>query len=186
MNTAQTLEALLFASGRPIKIASLPKVLGIDQAAVRVAMDAVAAHLNVSGSGIRLFESETEVALVTSPDVSDAVREFLRKDVMGELTRPSLETLSIVAYRGPVTKAEIEQIRGVNCSLIVRNLLLRGLIIEQDDGVKMQPVYTLSTDALRFFGVTRVEDLPDYGELHTNAKIAQLLATLSVAPEPAV
>ncbi len=166
MNTAQTLEALLFASGRPIKIASLPKVLGIDQAAVRVAMDAVAAHLNVSGSGIRLFESETEVALVTSPDVSDAVREFLRKDVMGELTRPSLETLSIVAYRGPVTKAEIEQIRGVNCSLILRNLMIRGLVEEVP--VDHETGYAVTVDLLQVLGADRPSALPEYEALNGN------------------
>ncbi len=169
---AQTLEALLFASGRPIKISSLPKVLGTDQMAVRTAIDAAKAHLNVDDSGILLFESETEVALVTSPDASEAVREYLRKDVMGELTRPSLETLAIVAYRGPVTKAEIEQIRGVNCSLILRNLMIRGLVEEVP--VERETGYAVTIDLLQTLGVDRVAALPEYEALHGNETLGAM------------
>ncbi|MEK7108446.1 MAG: SMC-Scp complex subunit ScpB [Patescibacteria group bacterium] len=163
---AQTLEALLFAAGRPIKVSTLPTLLGADQMSARAAIDAVVAHLNVDGSGIRLFESETEVALVTAPEASEAVRDFLRKDVMGELSKPSLETLAIVAYRGPVTKAEIEQIRGVNCSLILRNLMIRGLVEEVP--VERETGYAVTMDFLQHLGVDTVNALPEYESLHGN------------------
>lgn len=163
---AQTLEALLFAAGRPIKISTLPKLLGIDQDAVREAVGAVVAHLNVEGSGMRLFESETEIAMVTAPDASEHVRDFLRKDVTGELSKPSLETLAIVAYRGPVTKAEIEQIRGVNCSLILRNLMIRGLVDEVP--VERETGYCVTMDLLQHLGMDTVKALPEYESLHGN------------------
>lgn len=174
---ARILEALLFAAGRPIKVSTLPKLLGVDHVAVRGAIDTIAAHLNSEGSGIRLFESETEVALVTSPDASEAVRDFLRKDVMGELTKPSLETLSIVAYRGPVTKAEIEQIRGVNCSLILRNLMIRGLV--EEVAVERETGYAVTVDLLQLLGVDRADRLPEYDALHAHETL-EAMARLNV------
>jgi len=66
--------------------------------------------------------------MTTAKESSEIVEKFLKEELTGEMTRPQLETLTIIAYRGPMTKMEIEQIRGVNCSLILRNLLMRGLV----------------------------------------------------------
>jgi segregation and condensation protein B len=116
------------------------------------------------------------------------VRGFVKEDVSGELTRPSLETLTIIAYRGPVTKPEIEQIRGVNCSLILRNLLMRGLVEEREEASRLQPMYTVSSDFLRHLGLSSLSELPSYGEFHGNERIDKMLADLSVAfqesPQP--
>ena len=97
----------------------------------------------------------------------------------GELTRPSIETLTIIAYRGPITKPEIEQIRGVNCSLILRNLLMRGLVEESESVERLQPVYAISADFLRHLGLHAISDLPDYATLHGDEKISQLLRELA-------
>ena len=91
------------------------------------------------------------------------------------MTQPSLETLTIIAYRGPITKPEIEQIRGVNCSLILRNLLIRGLIEEKEDKQRLQNTYTISFDFLRHLGADRVEELPQYSDLHTDEVVGQLI-----------
>ena len=82
----------------------------------------------------------------------------------GELTRPQLETLTVIAYKSPITKSEIEQIRGINCTMILRNLLMRGLIIEEEG--TLESVYTVSLETLSLLGITKVEDLPDYQKLH--------------------
>ena len=93
----------------------------------------------------------------------------------GELTPPSVETLTIIAYRVPITKPAIEQIRGVNCSLILRNLLIRGLIEEHEDKQRLQNTYTISFEFLRHLGVDRVEDLPQYIELHADEIVQQFI-----------
>lgn len=172
------IEALLFVATKPLAVRQLARLLNEDEERVRTAVEALLAERNASESGVHVLFHDDAVQLVTNPAYADAVQAFTEAELDAELTRPSLEALTIVAYRGPVTKPEIEAIRGVNCSLILRNLLLRGLVTEKDDVVKMQPVYALSADALRYFGVHRVEELPDYAELHTNARIEQLLASL--------
>lgn len=173
------IEALLFVATKPLPVKQLARLLGEAEAAVREAVETLLAERNASPSGVHVLFHEDAVQLVTNPAYAKDVQEFTEAELDPELTRPSLETLTIVAYRGPVTKPEIEAIRGVNCSLIVRNLLMRGLLSEKDDVIKMQPVYALSPDALRYFGVHRVEELPDYTELHANARIEQLLASLN-------
>lgn len=176
------IEALLFVATKALPVKQLARLLGEKEDAVRAAVEALVAARNASEGGMHMLVHEDTVQLVTNPAYAQDVLMFTEAELDPELTRPSLETLTIIAYRGPVTKPEIEAIRGVNCSLIVRNLLMRGLIVERDDAVKMQPVYALSTDALRYFGVHRVEELPDYGELHSNARIAQLLEQLQATP----
>ena len=181
MASLQTqLEAILFVATKPLTIKQLARAVDAEESAVRETVALIVASRNVDDSGIHVVQNGDEVQCATNPACAKLVEDYLAVELDPELTRPSVEALTIIAYRGPITKPEIEAIRGVNCSLIVRNLLLRGLIVEQEDAVKMQQVYTLSTDALRFFGAHRVEDLPDYVDLHTNAKIAQLLEALTV------
>lgn len=176
------IEALLFTATKALQVRQLARLLGVKEEDVRSAVEALLATRNASEGGMHLVFHEDAVQMVTNPAYAEDVLMFTEAELDPELTRPSLETLTIIAYRGPVTKPEIEAIRGVNCSLIVRNLLMRGLITEKDDAIKMQPVHALSTDALRYFGVHRVEELPDYGELHANARIEQLLASLNATP----
>lgn len=180
------IEAILFVATKPLSVKQLCRAIDGEEQDVRNALAVLLAAKNVETSGTHIVQNGDDVQMVTNPACAKLVEDYLNVELDPELTKPSVEALTIIAYRGPITKPEIEAIRGVNCSLIVRNLLLRGLIVEQDDAMKMQPVYSLSTDALRFFGAHKVEDLPDYGELHTNAKIEQLLAALSVSPTPAV
>jgi segregation and condensation protein B len=171
-----TIEAVLFAAAKPIKIHDLKKHLGLSQEVVREALDALAARVNTAQSGLHLIEHNEAVQLVTNPEVGEDVAKFLRVEASGPLTRPSLETLTIIAYRGPITKPEIEMIRGVNCSLIIRNLLIRGFILEEMDKEKLQCVYTLSHDFLRALGITSLRNLPEYDTFQANEKITQLLS----------
>ncbi|PIR47578.1 SMC-Scp complex subunit ScpB [Candidatus Uhrbacteria bacterium CG10_big_fil_rev_8_21_14_0_10_50_16] len=169
----RNLEAILFAAGKPMTKKQLQRVLSIDDASLREVLDQIAQHLNTEGSGVRLFESALDVALVTNPDAADVVRDVLQKDVTGELTKPSIETLAIIAYRGPITKPELEQVRGVNCSLILRNLLIRGLIEEISE--KRTVTYVVSMEFLQHMGYDRVDILPDYVALHEHALLSALM-----------
>jgi segregation and condensation protein B len=93
------------------------------------------------------------------------------------LTKPGLETLTIVAYRGPITKPELELIRGVNCSLILRNLLMRGLVVQQPgtEGDEVLAQYTASPEFLQYLGFTSVQQLPNFDELHSHQLLEELL-----------
>jgi segregation and condensation protein B len=176
-----TIEAVLFAAAKPIKISQLQKHLDLSQEVVREAIDDIVLRHNVETSGVHLLENNGSVQFVTNPGTGDDVAKFLKKEASGPLTRPSLETLTIIAYRGPITKPEIEVIRGVNCSLILRNLMIRGYIDENQDAKRLQSVYTLSNTFMQAIGVDKVGSLPDYESFANNEKIAELL---SADPDP--
>ena len=104
--------------------------------------------------------------MVTAGENSELVDKFLKADVEGELSRAASEVVSVIAYRGPISRAEIEEIRGVNCSFTLRHLMIRGLIerINKPDDARAY-LYKISFDFLKTLGVERVEDLPKYEEL---------------------
>lgn len=176
MTTA--LESILFASAKPVAISTLKKMLDVSDEVLLEAIADIKGRFNVESFGIHVIEHEGKIQLVTNPSQAERVAALLKEETDGELTRPSVETLTIIAYRGPITKPEIEQIRGVNCTLIIRNLLVRGLIEEADDVERLQPVYTVSPDFVRHLGLHSISELPDYGDLHENEKITQLIERL--------
>ncbi len=177
-NLETKIEALLFLATKPLSVQSLSRALEEKGSDVTAALVTLSERRNIEDSGVHVANIGEEWQLVTNPAYAE-LGEKLVKDDGGELTRPSLEALTIIAYRGPITKPEIEAIRGVNCTLILRNLLMRGLIEEKEDSLKGQSVYTLSMDAMRFLGLHNVRELPGYEELHQNAKIEKLLAALT-------
>lgn len=176
---AAKIEAVLFVSTKPVSVKFLANACKCQIDEVGIAIDELAKERNVDSSGIHIVIGDEGVTLATNPSFASTVENLSKEDVESELTRPSLETLTIVAYRGPITKPEIEAIRGINCTLILRNLLMRGLIDENEDTVKLQPVYSLTNDALRYLGLHSVNELADYAELHGNTKIDALLSALT-------
>lgn len=178
-----TIESLLLASAKPVSRAALRKALNVDEFVLAEAVEDVRRRFNVDSSGIQLLENDGQLQFVTSPLAAEAVAAFLKQDRVGELTRPSLETLTVIAYRGPITKPELEQIRGINCSLILRNLSMRGLIEERDDVARLQPVYSVSAEFVRHLGLRGIEELPQYGEFHENERIDQMIKELAAQPD---
>jgi segregation and condensation protein B len=176
------IESLLFLATKPLSVPAIGKALGATGSDVTAALLTLAERRNTDDSGIHFANTGDDWQVVTNPQCAE-LGEKLVKDEDGELTRPSLEALTIIAYRGPVTKPEIEAIRGVNCTLILRNLLMRGLIEEKEDPLKGQSVFSLSLEAVRFLGIHDVRELPSYEELHQDAKIEKLLTSLSVGAE---
>jgi len=169
-------EAILFSSTQPLAIKSLAKAVGEPIEAVAKALASLSTRYEGKDSGVRLLQHDGRVQLVTSPDCEPVVSSLQKDELEGELTKPSLETLSVIAYRGPITKAELEQIRGVNCSLIIRNLLLRSLIEEQNRDDFPTIVYVASFDFLRHLGLSELKDLPDYQKLHHDPNLTEYLA----------
>ena len=175
------IEAILFASAKPVAITTIQKTLDVSAEVLQEAIAELQTRFNREESGIHIVHQDGRLQFVTNPSQGELLARLLKQEISGELTRPSLETLTIIAYRGPISKPEIEQIRGINCSLILRNLLLRALIEEKDDPERLQPVYTVSIKFLRHLGLHAVSELPDYSALHDNEKITQMLAELAAA-----
>lgn len=169
---AVRIEALLFASSKPLAAAKLAQLTEAKKGQVTEALAEVAvAHAERAG-GLRVLVNGDEAQMVTAPAAADVVAAFLKDETTGELTRPSLETLTIIAYRGPVTKPEIEQIRGVNCSLILRNLLMRGLVEATEDKRLLQTTYRISMEFLRHLGLDDIKNLPDYARLNAHPNLS--------------
>lgn len=153
------LEAVLFSAAEPLALTGLAKALGVSTSDVQAAIAVLQHRLN---GGIRLAKAGNSYRLVTAPEAAAAVRAFLEDSSRSDLSRPALETLSIVAYRGPVTKSAVEAIRGVNSESMIRNLLARGLIVEAGHSNEPgQPTqYAVSHAFLQHFGLTSTDDLP--------------------------
>ncbi len=173
------IEAILFVSTKPVSAKFLATACSCHIDEATAAVDELAKRRNIDHSGVHVVIGAEGMTLATNPAFTSLIERCSKEDIESELTRPSLETLTIIAYRGPITKSEIEAIRGINCTLILRNLLMRGLIDENEDTVKLQPVYTLTNDALRYLGLHTVSELTDYADLHGNTKIDALLSALT-------
>jgi segregation and condensation protein B len=161
MELEKQIEAILFYVAEPVKVSFLAKTLEVKIDAVREAL--VSLTNSLENRGIKLLEHNEEVSLVTSPEFAPLIEKLIKEERERELGRAGIETLTIVAYKGPISKKEIEYIRGVNSQYAIRNLLLRGLI-ERGSGVDGRVVYTVTSDTIRFLGLTKITDLPEYSE----------------------
>jgi segregation and condensation protein B len=164
--TRAHLESLLFVSAKPFSIKALGKLLQVDELIVDGWIDELVAVYDMPERGVRVVRNGNDVQLVSSPDCRELVEEFLKEEITGELTRPQLETLTIIAYRGPISKPDIEQIRGINCTLILRNLEWRGLIEETDMSTSEISAYRVTIDFVRYLGLSSVEQLPNFESLN--------------------
>lgn len=184
MTLESKIESLLFIAAKPLSFKKISELLKVEVDLVKEAAEKIKQKYNQPGFGIKVMQEGNELQMATDPENSTLIKEYLKDEMTGELTRPSLEALTIIAYRGPITKLELEQVRGVNCSLILRNLLLRGLIKEEMDEARAQNVYTTTFDFLRHLGLTETKDLPDYEKLHSHDLLERLLSDLRQENNP--
>jgi segregation and condensation protein B len=172
------LEAVLFAAARPLKTKQLVEITQSDTDAVTSALGELRERLEKATSGVMLQENGHEFELVTRPEATDAVAKVVNAELQGELTRPALEALTVLAYCGPMTRPELEQLRGVQSSLILRNLMLRGLIEQKEESKLGQPTYAVTFDFLNHLGIDTVASLPSYDEMRGHSAVADALAQL--------
>jgi segregation and condensation protein B len=176
-------EALLFLAEQPLAVEEIRRVTGLEAARVRRSLDELAGHFRDGVSGIVLQEVAGGWQLRTSPDVVDFARRFLRVKPQ-RLTRAALETLAIVAYRQPVTRPEIEDIRGVDCGAVVKALLERRLV--KILGKKEEPgrpiLYGTTREFLEFFALKDLASLPTLREFHELSEEHREI--VEKAPEP--
>jgi len=161
------IEAILFVSGEPVKLSRIAAVLDLEESDIEEAADRLRDGYSFSRRGIRLVKLEDSLQLCSSPEFSDYIRMALETRKPPQLSQPALEVLSIIAYFGPVTKAYMEQIRGVDSSFTVGLLQERGLVEScgrlQAPG---RPMLFRTTPAfLRTFGLESLKDLPELPQI---------------------
>lgn len=174
-NSLSILESLLLAAGKPLSYNELAKLLECQDEELKDLLAELKNKYNTDDSGIHVLINNSKAQFVSNPANIKVLKNYFKDELSGELTKPSLETLTIIAYRQPVSKEELEQIRGVNCSLIIRNLLIRGLIEESSSRDSLSTQYSVTMDFLKFMGISSVEDLPDYDKLNSDENLVKLL-----------
>ncbi len=188
------IESLLFITAHPLTAKKLAELTGVPLEDVAAALGELMDQYNQTPGGIQLNKLGQSYQLTTTPTSAKIVQAFLEEEEKKELTKPSLEALTIIAYRGPIAKTELELIRGVNCSLILRNLLIRGLIEEAPDPEAMTLRYRVTFDFLHYLGIRETRELPDFEKLNANENLEKLLRASTSddgdeeeksAPEPA-
>lgn len=158
------LECLLFVAPEPVTVAHLASSLDVPVELVEAALDQLAARL--SQGGLRLQRSQNRVQLVTAPEAAAAIERFLGLNPTARLSPAALETLAIIAYRQPITRSQIDELRGVNSDGVLRTLLHWGLV-EQGERLEQagRPFqYGTTPDFLRYFGLQSLDELPPLTE----------------------
>jgi len=172
---AQKIESLLFVASRPLDLKTITKQVGGEKNIVKNIIGELMQEYQKAKRGMQIIEIDGEYQMSTSPETSKVVKEFLKDEMTGDLTRPALETLTIIAYRGPISKSDLEQIRGVNCSLILRNLMIKGLVESKKEDKSGELLYNITFDFMRYLGISRVSELPDYDKLSKHEILEKIL-----------
>ena len=175
MDIKSQIEALLFVSAKPMSLKQLGDLIDAPKEKLEEAGNELVNEYKASQKGIMIVKNNNQFQMVSSPESSELIKKFIKDETTGELSRPSLETLTIIAYRGPISKLDLDRIRGVNCSLILRNLLIRGLIEASPDKQKKETYYTVTFDFIRFLGISDINELPDYEKLSKDETIDVML-----------
>jgi segregation and condensation protein B len=166
------IEVILFYMAEPVDIIFLAKTLEVKKEEIEGVVSSLKESLE--SRGVRVLLHDKQVSLVTAPEYSGLIEKIIKEERERDLGRAGIEALSIIAYKGPVTKKEIEYIRGVNSQYALRSLLLRGLV--EKKSIESDPRmigYNITTDALRFLGLGQVSDLPEYTELKKQLEVKE-------------
>lgn len=176
------LESLLFVASKPLGAKELAKFLDQPQEAVQAALEQLATEKR--DQGVVVLESHGTFQMSTNARNSTQVKNFLNAELREKLTDATVEVLGIIAYRQPVSKAEIEAIRGVNSQYSLRHLLMRGMIEKISNPADARSVnYQTTPEFLQHLGIASVRDLPAFEELVGQIKLPQTPALGNDASE---
>ncbi len=173
-----SLEALLFVSGEALSLTRLEKILGVPKDEIRVAGQALAVDYQSNAlRGLMILSDGESLLMATKPEHAPIVEVLTKSELQENLSKAALEVLSIVAYRSPISRSEIDAIRGVNCSFTLRNLLLRDLISREGNpsdsrGYLYRPTFRF----LESLGLGQISELPDFETLSQDERLKLILA----------
>lgn len=164
MNTESQIEAILFWEAEPVSREKLAEIIGKSAEEIDKAISSLEGIL--SGRGLRLQIKDDEVTIATAPEMSPLIEKLAKEELSKDIGKAGLETLSIVLYRGPIARRDIDYIRGVNSGFILRNLLVRGLVEriqnKEDERVFL---YRPAFELLSYLGISKLEELPDFAKV---------------------
>jgi segregation and condensation protein B len=164
MDLDKQIEALLFWKGEPVTLKRLSEFTKKTPEEVDVALNTL--EIALKDRGIVLQRIGEEVTLGTAAAMGETIEALTKEEINRELSKATLETLSIILYKGPIRRSEIDFIRGVNSTFILRNLLIRGLIEKVTDPKDERVfLYKPTFELLSHLGVSKVEDLPEFGKV---------------------
>ncbi|MCF7815696.1 MAG: SMC-Scp complex subunit ScpB [Candidatus Pacebacteria bacterium] len=161
MDLEMKIEAVLFYKTEPMKKSALAELFSVPIEEIEIALIRLTERLQ--GHGLQITTTDTSAQLVTSSSMSDLIDMVRKDEVRGEIGKAGAETLSIILYRGPLSRIELDRIRGVNSSFILRNLLIRGLIERRPHPSDSRSyVYASTPELLNHIGISKREELPDF------------------------
>jgi segregation and condensation protein B len=164
MELESKIEGLLFYKGEDVEIKILASLLNAGVEEIEESLKKL--EVSLKGRGLVLVRKDDKVVLGITSELSSLIEGIRKDEITKELTKSSLETFSIVLYKNGVSRSEIDYIRGVNSSFILRNLLVRGLIEKITDPKDSRRIlYRPTFDALSYMGVTSIDQLPNYSEV---------------------
>ena len=131
---------------------------------IESALDTLARAL--STRGVRLLSTDTSVQLVSAPEASELIDQLRKEELTADIGKAGAETLAIILYRGPLSRIEIDRIRGVNSTFIIRNLLIRGFVERRAHPTDSRSfIYAITPTLLQHLGITKREELPDFADV---------------------
>jgi segregation and condensation protein B len=154
------LESLLFVADEPVAVSQLAKVLEVEVKSIEEALEKL--RVEYSQRGLRIQRKGERVQMVTTPQAAPHIERFLGLRLSGKLSTAALETLAIIAYQQPITRAQIEAVRGVNCDGVLRTLTSKGLIEEigRLEQAGRPILYGTTFEFLQYFGLQDLAALP--------------------------
>jgi segregation and condensation protein B len=165
-NHHSQIEAILFAVGEPVGIGKLAKATKLSKKECQQEVKKLEKFYQENNSGLALIHKKDKIQLASGKEHAEIISNFLNKQLSEKLSRAALEILAVIAYRGPISRSEIEFVRGVNCSYTLRNLAMRGLIEKKENPENTRSfLYEVSFDFMKHLGITKIEELPDYKTL---------------------
>jgi len=167
-----SLEALLFIHGEPLSYKKIESVLGLKKGELEPMIAELKTRLEDDGRGLHLVSDKEKVQLATKPEFNKIVEDFVKEELTEDLTPASVEALAIVAYLGPISRAKLEFLRGVNSIVILRSLMIRGLVERFPDPEHPSGfLYRTTFDLMKHLGMATKEDLPEYAKFQELLKV---------------
>jgi segregation and condensation protein B len=174
-NNLAAFEALLFIHGEPLTYNKIASVLGIEKEAVDALVNELRAQLEQENRGLQIISDREKIQLATKPEFNIILESFVKEEISEDLSAASLEALSIIAYLGPISRAKLEYLRGVNSIVILRSLMIRGLIERFADPEHPAAfLYRPTFDLIKHLGIKEKEALPDYEKFQELLKIFEV------------
>ncbi len=171
MELESKIEGLLFYKGEEMSVWKLAQLLEVTPELVDEAL--LKLEHSFVGRGLTLIRKDEVVMLGIARELSPIIESIRKDEITRDLSKASLETFSIVLYKSGITRSQIDYIRGVNSSFILRNLLIRGLIEKViDETDNKRALYRPTFDALAYMGITTITDLPNYDQIRTELELA--------------